>query len=99
MQFFLVPDHRAQPTSCDIAASATIFKIRRSLNNRDLDVICKLASALNVQDVPKSMREIQEKLHSNIDLKAYFKWYHICTECRESNVKDIIKCEACDNAK
>ncbi|CAF4781800.1 unnamed protein product, partial [Rotaria sp. Silwood2] len=43
---------RSSPTSCDIAASAMIYKVRRSQNNKNIDLICKLLNALNVKNVP-----------------------------------------------
>lgn len=77
----LVINRRFYPTECDIAASTMIFKVRRLQNNSDIDVICKLLHCLNVKNVPKSMKSIEQKLHHNFDLKEHFKCYYICYEC------------------
>ena len=74
-----------------------IYKVRRLQNNKDIDLMCQLLNALNVKNVPISMKSIEKKLHHKFDLKEYFKCYYICSGCGTANVNHSKKCQCVDD--
>ena len=91
-----VTNRRSQPTIRDIAVTLCILKVRRLLNNVDIDILCKLFRVFNVSHIPRSMVAIQEQLHPDFCLQHYYKFYNICSNCGSSSTNDIVQCRLCN---
>lgn len=75
-----------------------IFKIRRLQNNRDIDVLCEFFTALSMENIPKSMKSIQQQLCAAFDLNKLSECYHICSNCGSSSSDNVKACQSCPNA-
>ncbi|CAF0823192.1 unnamed protein product [Didymodactylos carnosus] len=90
---------RSDFTAHDIAASQVIMKVRRCLNNQDMDYLCKWTNALQVKNLPKCWASIVNKINkfSNLNIKS--KPYRICSQCSSTNKLICTKCKHCQCEK
>ena len=95
--FVQVFRRRLQPTIRDTAVAAMLFKVRRLLNNKDLEVLCKLFNVLSVMNVPRNMKAIEHQLDEQFDLKDFYQCYHLCSNCGIRSFDKIITCQLCHN--
>lgn len=75
-----------------------IYKVRRLQNNKAIDALCKLLSALSLNIFPKSMKAIQQQLHPGFNFNEFYNCFRICSNFGAYGSNSMFTCKSCNNA-